>query len=303
MNTPNSLGFDFDFDGTERSQFLDELNALYSELGDESQGQTPDNNPTSRLFAQLNQEIAKFAKYPDVDKLSKSDFTDSGRTVPHKFQELSQNYKFYWIHFPITLSLPPNWYFKKLECIVEFHSEFSEAHLQPKALMILPDRKFQQQLKTNSNIEICIGENLEFEATTGQINLQAEEAKVTTNIGANLNIKSNFGLTLEPFTYSLKTAQITHNNPGDSQVMWRIDGAEFFQDNHPTLIVVLQVPKSVQQVKIDAALQAYHHPNFWTAEIENLGDLMRIFSSKARTFFEKGAPIKYSETWNITPSI
>ncbi|MBD2301801.1 hypothetical protein [Nostoc sp. FACHB-190] len=303
MTTPNSIDFDFDFDGIERSQFLKELNALYSELGDDSQSQIPDSNPASRLFAQLNQEVAKFAKYPEVDRLSESNFTNSGRTVPTKFQELSQDYKFYWIHFPVTLSLPSNWYFKKLECALEFYSEFSEAHLQPKARMILPDRKFQQQLKINGNVEICIGQNLEFEPTTGQLNLQAGEAQIDINAGANANLKSSFGLTLEPFTYSLKTAQITHNDPGDSQVIWRIDGAEFFQENHPTLIVVLQIPKSVQQIKIDAVLQAYHRANFWTAEIENLDDLMRIFSNKARSFFEKGAPIKHSETWDISHSL
>ncbi|MBD2681569.1 MULTISPECIES: hypothetical protein [Nostoc] len=301
MNTPNSLDFDFDFDGTERSQFLNKLNALDSYLGDDSQGQALESNKTSSLLALLNQDGAKFAHYPDVYRLSESDFNNSGITVPKKLQELSKDYNFYWIEFPITLwTSSKDWYFTKLECVVKFYSEFSEVHLQPKARTILPDRKFQQQFQANGNIEVCIGENLEFEATTGQLNLQAGEAQVTTNVGANAKLTSNLGLVAGPFTYSLKAAKIEHNNPGDSLVMWRIDGAEFFQENHPTLIVVLQIPNSVKEVKVDAALQAYHRPHFWAGIFHKLSDSMRIFSRKERDFWEKGAPIKaQSPTWNI----
>ncbi|MDJ0695366.1 hypothetical protein [Mastigocoleus sp. MO_188.B34] len=301
MNTPTD--FEFDFNGTERLQFLEELNALYSELGDDSQCQTPDNNPASRLFAKLNQEIAEFAKYPTIEKLSESYSINSGRTAPKKSQEISQDHKFYWIKLPITLFPSSNWYFNKLECLVEFSSEFSEAHLQPKVHSIFPERKFQQLFKANGNIEISIGGNMEFEANTGQLNLQAGEAQVTTNAGAKAKLGSNFGLISEFSPCSLKADQIDHTDPGDSQVFWRINGAEFFQEDKPNLMVILQIPKSVQQVKIDAALQAYHRPNFWTTVMGNLGDLMRFLSNKGRTFYEKGAPIKDITTWDISPNL
>jgi hypothetical protein len=77
-------------------------------------------------------------------------------------------------------------------------------------------------------------------------------------------------------------------------------GAEFFQEDDRTFIVVLQVPKSVNEVKIAAALQAYHKPN---VAAMGLGESIRYFGSRLATFFRKGAPATDTKLWDITPSL
>lgn len=300
MSSSNNFDFDFNFEGTDRAALLSEMSALYSELSGEEPSPDAATDPASRLLVQLEQEIAEFGTYPDVLKLSETDFTNRGLTVPTRFRNLSEQYKFYWLRFPVTFHLPSNWYFNKLECAVEFNPETTDGHLRPRACMILPDRKFQKQLEFSDGIELRIGDNFEFEATSGDISIQAGQAQTTAKASVEAKAASNLGLLAGPFTYSLKKAKVTHNDPGDSRVFWRIDGAEFFQENSPTLIVILQVPKVVEQVKIAAALQAYHHPDFWNAE---LGDVMRFVKEKTRTFFRKGTPLRHTKPWDITPSL
>jgi len=223
--------------------------------------------------------------------------------VPPRFRELSEQYKFYWLRFPITFHLPSNWYFNKLECAVEFNPETAEGHLRPRACMILPDQKFQKQLELSDGIELRIGENFEFEATSGDLSLQANQAQTTAKASVDAKAASKLGLVVGSFNYSLKKAQITRSDSGDARVFWCIEGTEFFQENLPKLIVVLQVPKAVEQVKIQAALQAYHRSKFWTAQLADLGDVIHLLSKKAQTFLRKGAPLKDTKLWDITPSL
>lgn len=301
-----AIDFDFDFGGDTREQLLSKASqtaqAFSSELGDEKAlGPDAAQTVASQLMEQLNQEVAQFGAQPDVYELREDHFIKGKLDVPVSFKELCQQYNFYWVRFPIILAPLDNMPFYKLDCAVEFNPGIADGHLRPKARMILPERKFQKLLELKDNIELHIGENFEFEAATPEIDLQTPAGpKVKASAGVTAKAAGNLGLIAGPFVYSVKKAQINHSGIGSEKVFWKLDGAEFFQEDEPTLIVVLQVPKEVKQVRIAAALQAYHHFNLWAASLSSVID---YFGKRLANFFRQGAPIRDEQMWDITPNI
>jgi hypothetical protein len=276
------------------------VRALGSNLGPNTPPSDAGEAPALSLLNELNQEIAEFSAYPDILQLKAEHFTEHGLTVPARFQDLSQSNKFYWLRFPITLFPLQNFPFYKLECKVEFNPGISEGHLRPRTHQILPNRKFLQLLEFTDSLEVRIGENFEFQADSGSLEGKAGPAKAKAKGAVDAKAAGALGFVAGPFTYRLKRAQIEHSPTGTEQVFWRLAGAEFFQDDDPNFIVVLQVPNSVNEVRIAAALQAYHKPN---VAAMGLGESIRYFGNQLATFFRKGAPATDTKVWDITPSL
>lgn len=300
----DELDFDFDFGGSNRSELLAEaaqtIRALESNLGSDTPPSDWREDPAISLLAQLDKEIAKFSAYPDVLRLREKNFTEHGMPVPARFQDLSKANKFYWLHFPISLFPLQNLPFFKLVCRFEFNPGILEGHLRPRVQIILPDRKFLTLLELTDSLDLRIGEDFEFTADSGALEGQAGPAKAKGKAAVDVKVAGKLGLAAGPFTYRLKRAQIEHNGVGTEQVSWRLHGAEFFQEDDPTFIVVLQVPKAVNEVKIAAALHAYHKPNLAAMGI---GEVIKYFGKRLATFFRKGAPIADTKVWDITPSL
>jgi hypothetical protein len=301
----NELGnFDFDFSGMDRASLLAEaattVQALRSELGPESQVFDIASNAATHLLAQLNEEVAEFSAYPEVVELKEKHFTERGLAVPVQFRELGQRYKFYWIHFPITLFPGSNMPFHKLECGVEFNPGTVEGHLRPRAHLILPDRKFQQLLEFNDSLELRIGEDFEFAVNTGSIDVQLNQAEAKAKAGVEAKATGKLGFMVGPFTYRLKKALVEHSPAGAEKVFWRLSDTVLFHEDEPTLIVVLQVPKPIGRVEIAAAMQAYHQFNFGAA---GLAEAIQYFGKRLATFFRKGAPTADRKVWDITSSL
>jgi hypothetical protein len=304
MNPLSAFDFDFDFSGVDRAELLAEasntVRALGSELGPGTLTGESAADAASNLLSQLNEEVAQFSTFPGVLPLDEKNFTEHGMEVPRRFQDLIQKYKFYWLHFPITLSPLQNMPFVKLQCAVEFNPGVTEGHLRPLAHMIFPDRKFQQLLELSDSLELGIDENFEFNAGTGKLEGQAGLATAKGEAGVGAKAKGKLGLVIGPFKHTWKKAQIEHSPAGTEKVFWRVSGAEFFQEDTPTFIVVLQLPKAVNDVQIAAALQAYHQPNIWAM---GPGEGIKYFTQRLATFFRKGAPMQDTQVWNITHSL
>lgn len=305
MSTLNQTDFDFNFSGTERAALLSEadetIRSLLSELSDTKQGGASSaDDAASRLLTQLNREVAELGAYPEILELKEDHFTAHGLTVPPRFKDMSQQARFYWLRLPLTLAPMENYPFTKLECAVEFNPGVNEGHLRPTAQMILPDRKFQQLLAVNDSLELRIGENFEFEATTGNVKLAAGAGKTEAEAGVEAKAAAQLGFVAGPFVHRVKKALLEHSPTGTEKVIWRLADAQFFQEDAPTLIVVLRVPNAVQKVEISAALQAYHEFNLWAAD---LSAVVSYFSDRLKNFFRQGAPTRDTRVWDITPSL
>ncbi len=299
MNTLSN--FDFDFSGTDRAQLLAEaahtVKGLGSELSGETQGPDSAVEAASRLLADLNQEIAEFSSFPDVIELNEERFTEPGLPVPPHFKALSERARFYWLRFPITLYPLEKMPFTKLECAVEFNPGVSQGHLRPRAHMIFPDKRFKKLFEVTNSVEFGIGANFELEAASGKMNVQAGLAQAQAEAGAEAKVGGKTGFILGPLTCAIKKAQLDHSPIGSERVFWRLSDADFIREDDPSFVVVLQVPKEVTQLKIAAALQAYHSFSFPAA---GLVEAIRYFGERLATFFRKGAPIPDTQTWDIT---
>lgn len=305
----DNLTFDYDLGEADRKEFLREAQqtvaALRSDLsGTGIRGGAKMADPAavaaSNLLQQLNEETAEFSSYPDVIELREEHFKDHGLSVPPRFKELGKHSRFYWLRFPITLAPLENRPFHKLECGVEFNPGVGDGHLRPRALMILPDRKFKQLLEVDDSLELRIGENFEFEADTGSLAAPLAVGGAKARAGVEAKAAAKLGFIAGPFKYTIKRAELEHSPTGSEKVFWRISDTTLLHEDEPTLIVVLQVPREVREVKIAAAMQAYHSFNTWAA---SLSDVIDYFGERLATFFRRGAPIRDTKVWDITHSL
>ncbi len=290
--------FDFDFQDVSREDLLTEaertMEALGNELGPDTQTQESAKNAFDQLVEELKGSVAQFGESPEVLELEERHFTDHGLLVPVRFKDLAVNHRFYWIRLPFTFWTQDNLPFVKLECGLEFNPQTPVVGGRPLAQMILPDKKFAQQLEVTGSLNLQIGQNFEFEATSGKIEGSLGSGKASLQAGVEAKEAGKLGIMAGPFMYKMKKALIDHSPPGTEKVFWRLSGAQFFQEDVPTLIVVAKVPRDLPEVQMVAVLQAYHRPNL-------LAQFFAFFSKRLASFFEKGAPLLHEKEWFIPP--
>ncbi|WP_158219848.1 hypothetical protein [Ideonella sp. A 288] len=300
--------FDFDFKGLSRTELLGRsakaIGAGASNLGvgDAAAPSAADAARTAAtgLLAALDQEVAEFAGFPEIVPLEARHFEAHGMKPPARFEDLSRQHRFYWLRIPMTLRPLQDRPFVKLQCAVEFNPGVAAAHLRPVAQMILPDRKFQQMLAANTSLTLGIGEDFEFEAK-GQADVGTADT-LSANGKASVDAKAaaSAGMTVGPFQYSLKKAVVNHSGTGTEKVFWTLDGAEFFEEQEPVLVVVLRVPNEVTELHVAAALQAFHDIH-WL--VSSVGNFFTLLGDRMAGFFKKGAPATHTQVWNLTPRL
>jgi hypothetical protein len=247
---------------------------------------------------QIMQEEASLPAFPDVYKITDKDYLARNLTAPVKFTQLSKSFIFYWIRFPVGLAPSHNWNFNRIEVRVEFNPDSTQPHLRPKAYQILPNKQFQTLIEANQGLEVQFNENFELTAKTGVVGGKVGTGEAKADVSVDGVAKGGFGMVLGPFKYAIKRAKIDHNSTGLEWVFWRLDGAEFSQEDAPDLIVIAQVPKELHEVNILARLQAYHSFNFSAAGINSaISNLPKVL----REYFKGGAPLYDEKPWDLTP--
>jgi hypothetical protein len=302
---PSGAGFDFDFGAESRADLLAEANRLYrslhANLGDESKAATPTELAAERLLAELGREVAEFASFPEVLPLKPEHFELHGMKTPTRFTDLSRDHRFFWVRFPLTLRPLENRPFVKLQCGVEFNPGVSEGHLRPVAQMILPDRKFQSLLEANTRVTLAIGEDFEFKAAgSADMDAAAGGTAASAKGAVDAKLAASAGFTAGPFSYTLKRARVDHSPTGTEKVFWSLDGAEFFEEQEPVLVVVMRVPKEAREVRVAAALQASHEFKLFAAP---LGAALAYLGERIASFFRAGAPARHTQVWDLTPRL
>jgi hypothetical protein len=252
-----------------------------------------------RLTRALAADEARLPAYPDVFRITDEDFLAQHKPQPVAIRELADKFSFYWVRFPIGLRPQIDWAFNMIEMDVEFGIG-QPASLRPKAYRILPDKRFQDLLKANMTLELKLNEDLQFETYTGKVSASAGPATATGSAGVGGGVNAGAGAVFGPFQYSVKKAKIDHSAPGLEKVFWRLDGAEFFQEDVPELITILQMPKELAECEIHAKLQAYRYFNFGAAPWQRA---IAQIPAMLRRFFEVGMPLRDEKRWDIKPSL
>lgn len=292
-------GFSYDMSAVDRGSLLTSaasaLDLQASSLGGPAQATE---TPAGRVARALIGDEAFFSAFPDVYEISDRTFLARKRPLPARFKELARDFRFYWLYIPIALIPQYNWAFNRLEVAIEFNPEDMKPERRPRAYQILPAKQFQQLLELTTKLDVSINEEFEFAAHPPAVALPNDLASISGSVEASA--AGSAGLTVGPFSYRIKKAKIDHSPVGMEQVWWRIDGAEFFQEDSPALIVIVQVPTAVRQVKIAAALQAYRYFNFATAGLQ---DAVAQLPKALADFFRAGAPLRDDAAWDITPRL
>jgi hypothetical protein len=293
--------FSVDLSRLDRGALLDEaaskMDVAVGHLGPAGRAAESD---AGKLTRAIKHDQARLpAANPDLYRITDKDFLARNLAAPVRFTELSKDFNFYWMDIPVGLHPEWNWAFNMIEARIAFN-EGDAPETLPKAYQILPAKQFQTLAQANMNLEVRLNENFEFEATSGKLGVASGDASIKAKADAAGVVKAGAGAVLGPFKYQIKKAKIDHNAPGMEWVFWRIDGAEFFQEDSPRLIVILQVPKRTKTLRVSAALQAYRYFNLgaanWQEAVKRLPELLK-------SYFESGAPLQDSQQWDLSASL
>jgi hypothetical protein len=301
--TSESLDFTFGTPHFNRQALLSEaaeqldLGAAHLGPGDPAPA-----TPEGALVRALQQDAAEFAAFPDVYRIRDQDFLGKSLPVPLRFKELSKDFRFYWLYLPIGLRPLRNWAFSRLEVLIEFNAGDAAPHLRPKAYQILPDKKFQRLFEVATSLDVKLDENFEFTATVPKVG--GNVGPVTGEVDASVAGKAaaGLGLVVGPFKITQNRAKIDHTPTGMEKVFWRLDGAEFFEQDAPNLVVILQVPNETKHVYVSGALLAYRNFKYASA---GLREAVEHLSRSLRDFLKAGAPLRseLSVPWDLTPRL
>jgi len=274
------------------------IDALHVPLCSGQRGVTE--TPEGALARSLADDVARFAAYPVVYRITDRDFLSRNVPVPVRFGTLTKSFRFYWLQVPIALMPVRNWGFNRLEVAIELSPGEPLAHLRPKAYQILPEKRFQTLLSATTGLQLRLDENFEFAAATTPLHVDAGIAGARAQAAVDAKLAPSLGLVAGPFTYRIKRAKIDHTPVGMETIRWRIEGAEFFEDDAPTLVVILQVPRETRSVTVVAALEASRYFAYASAPLQ---DAVRQLAARLRQFFERGLPRDDQASWDITPSL
>jgi hypothetical protein len=290
------LDFSFDLAQVDRESLLGEAGKFIDERKSQLSGESGPVVQTTEgdLIRDLTEDHATLAPTPDVYAITDEAFVNQQRPVPVRLEELSKNFKFFWMRFAVGLMPRRNWAFNRLEIKVAFNPG-GDPGTRPKGYQIFPEKKFQDLLKASDHLEVSVDENFEFNAkAAADAGLAKASASASAKAGAGLNIA------IGPFNYRIARAKVDNSGTGLDWVFWRLDGKEFFEENRPDFIVIVQVPKEARELKIDAAMQASRFFNFAAANVQ---DAIKALPAKFASFFKAGAPIADQKKWDLSAKL
>lgn len=277
------------------------FDAVPGHLGSTSSGISPIQTQEGELTrAMIDQDKLEFNGFPLLEKITEEDFEASKAIVPSRFKQLSQDYHFYKVRFPIYLHSAPHWGFDHFRLELEMYSPTAPEHLQPCSYKILPAKQFQQYLKAEAGVTICFNENFELSAGAGPISLAAAGVPLTAQASAGGKLASNIGLEVGSLQFGLKKIKLDHSQMGTQKVWWKLMGAEFFEQENLDLLLIMQIPRETRDVTIKAWMSAARYFNFADAGLRSAVKQLR---EALRVFFEDGCPIEAAKTWDLTPRL
>lgn len=291
----SDLDFSYRWDPTlDREDLLrkasEQVDQLAGFLGPQG---APQPTEAGDLLRSLQNDNARFAHTPIVYGITDADYIKKGMPAPVELSQAAGRYSFYWIHVPVLLFPRRDWAFNRLEVALEFFNTHDAGAERPRAFQILPEKQFQTLLEISDRLEVRLDEHLKFDASVPAIATPVGGAEV----GVDVKMAGEAGMVVGPFVYQIKRARIDHTAVGLERIFWRIDGAQYFQESTADLVVIAQVPRASDPIRIKAALQAYRY--FHLLGTQSLRDALRELPAGLRTFFEAGAPLRRTGEWEL----
>ena len=292
----------FDVEDLDRDALIDEaVEAVRASQGDGVRGDLrrsagkrsfgpPEADVLSVLQA-LKKEKAAFGPRPEVLPLDAEALKARGVELDSRVKALLEQFDFHAVTFPVTLFPARGWAFDRLECQVELNPGESPER-RPLAHDVFPGSDWEILAKATMHLEIGITEALEFRAKAA--------VPLLASAGAEGKLDSGAGFVFPPRDYHVKRARLVSRGKGASEIFWRLDDERFFEEDEPSLGVILKVPKGVAPVKATGVLAAYR--SFRTLSAD-LGDVLNYLGDRVRNFFRKGAPLVDRGEWGLVAPV
>ena len=275
------------------------FDALPGHLGSTSPGAPPLATPQGTLTREMiEQDKLEFNGFPLIEKITEEEFEANKAPVPYRFKQLSKDYNFYKVRFPIYLHSAPHWAFDRFTLELELSSQNAPPHLQPSSYQILPAKQFVDLLKASAGVTISSDENFPLSAGTGPFGGAVGGATVSGQATVGGTVASNVGLTVGPLQFGLKKVKLDHSQMGTQKVWWKLNGSEFFEKESLDLLLIMQTPRETKDISINAWMSAARYFNFADA---GLRQAVKQLREALRVFFEDGCPIDAAATWDLTP--
>lgn len=239
----------------------------------------------------LKEEKAAFGPRPEVLPLDAEALKARGVELDSRVKALLEQFDFHAVTFPVTLFPKRGWAFDRLECQVELNPGEGPER-RPLAHDVFPSSDWETLAKATMHLEIGITEALEFRAKAA--------VPLLASAGAEGKLDSGAGFVFPPRDYHVKRARLVSRGKGASEIFWRLDDERFFEEDEPSLGVILKVPKGVAPVKATGVLAAYR--SFRTLSAD-LGDVLGYLSERVRHFFRKGAPLVDRGEWALVAPV
>jgi hypothetical protein len=272
------------------------LDALRGHLGGRSE---ITETPEGKLVRTLAEDEGRFAKSLALREIADKAFLTRNLPVPVSLTELFRRYRYYFLEFPFELDPAAGWGFNKLEVRIDLNPNDPPSGDLPRVFQIFPDPKFQTLFEANANLEVGVNAHGEFSAKPGGVDVQVGQAafKVGADLGAEVGGKAGF--VIGPFSYSIKRAVISHRGTGKEWARWEISGTQLNRGDDPRLMVIVQVPKQIRQLKIRGQLIA---TRYFSLANYSFIEAIKQLPNTLRRFIEGGTPYYHRppDDWDVT---
>ena len=273
------------------------LDALHGHMGSgEKLSETLEGN----IVRSLAEDEGTFARTPVVRRITSEEYLGRNLPVPFDVADMLQNYRHYLLEFPFELDPAAGWAFNSLEVRVDFNKDDPAANELPRVFQIFPDPKFQELFKVDAELEVGVKANGEFAAKLAPTDVQVGQGAF--KIGADLvaDAGARTGFVIGPWSYSVRRAVINHRGIGREWARWEIGNTMLHKGDDPRLMLIVQVPKDTQHLKVRGQLLAkrrFSLANYRLIEaLKNLPDTFH-------RWFEGGTPFHSTKEWDVTERV
>jgi hypothetical protein len=234
-----------------------------------------------------------------TQRLRPKDFEKHGIPLAPEIKKAmrgKQGYAFYVLPVPVLLHPGRGAQYNLLESQITFQA--GQDQRQPAIQRIFPTPLWNPVLDWGGKLHLALNGNLEWGAEVAETEVEIGNLSgELTGLVNNLNQLAGF-IRIVPFEHTLGRMEIEAQF-ASTTAMWRLDSRRVIQSQqHVRFIVLLKVPKEVEQVQIEAAAQAEPSFDWLTAQIdhvfERLPEAIRQIVKK-----REGLPMQDFQTWTL----
>jgi hypothetical protein len=214
-------------------------------------------------------------------------------------EDVLENWRFYWLKFPLDLWTRRGWGFNELEFKAEFNPSDEEAR-RPRVHDAVPTQVFATLASARINVNVGVGADFKFAAELPTAPLDLAGLPLEVQAAVRAVVGGDAGFTLSPRAYEVRAPVVRRSNPDLDSIRWRLSDSRLVEEQDPGLRVVLKVPRDQDRLEISAAMRARRN---WSSFDAGIQGAFTAIGGRVLAFFKRGAPIGDTRTWDLSEAL